>query len=187
MAQVPLIGKREFVDDNTKVTRLLVCYVCKSVEPLLNYVGDPEGDIILSIALEKHAFPSGEPHKGRLFIFPTKYWEEGKYHDEIMKQISGQGKVGLDAMTEEGNFYATKDNFKEDAMTCYAKHLRPEDNCDDYQNSSKRLLPQTAKERREVGLPSPAESATKIYLCNFCPIHSVVQQRKRKLLGMYEK
>lgn len=186
MADAPLIGKREF-EHGGPVLRLLFCFVCNSIDELPPHDGPPETDDLLEITVERHQFPSGEPHKGKLFILPVKTWANEGSRKEIIKQLRGGGSSGLDAMTEDGDFYSTKMQFSEDAMSCYAYHLRPTDSCPDYQSPDKRLLPNTKKERIALGMPDPANAGgPKTYLCNFCPMHSVITTKRRSIAGMYD-
>lgn len=165
--------------------RVLYCMVCQSMEELPLYDGDPDNDHLLQILVEKHVFPSGEPHKGHLFRVPQLMWEREDARKKIIEQIKGGGSKGLDEF--DADFYATKDTFKEDAMKCYNAHLRPTDGCPDYNSASKRLLPNTKAERKEVGLPDPAKApGPKNYLCQFCPVHSIVTTKMRMLRGDYK-
>ena len=75
-------------------------------------------------------------------------------------------------------------------MKCWKYHLQPDADhgCGDYQSPEKRLLPNTAKERKDAGQVSPANApGPKVYLCNFCPFHSVVQQKRRAVAGLYDE
>jgi hypothetical protein len=180
----PLIGSKPV---EGPVLRLLLCLVCKTLEELPDYDGPSNQDYLLEIALEKHKFPSGDEHKGKLFKLPVKVWGNGEQREAIMKELT-DGAQGLNAMNPDGekNFYEVKMQFAEDAMECWIKHNQPKNDCDDYQKPSKRLLPDTAKERGELGLPKPEHvDGPKIYTCNFCPYHGEVVQRKRRILGMY--
>jgi hypothetical protein len=181
----PLIGTKPV---EGPVIRLLLCLVCNTLEELPDYEGRSDQDYLLEISLEKHKFPSGEEHKGKLFKLPVKTWADGAQREEILKQLS-TGARGLDVLNGENsdkNFYETKMQFAEDAMACWIKHNQPKNDCDDYQKPSKRLLPDTAKERGELGLPKPEHvDGPKIFTCNFCPYHGEVVQRKRRILGMY--
>ena len=185
MAEAPLIGKREF-EHSGPVIRLLLCFVCNSIEELPAYEGPSDHDYLLQISVEKHVFPSGEPHKGKLFILPIKTWANEGNRKAIIEQLRGGGAAGLDALTPEGNYYATKMQFAEDAMDCYKRHNRPQIGCPDYGTPEKRLLPDTAKERKEVGIESPENApGPKIYLCNFCPMHSLVTTANNMKKGLY--
>jgi hypothetical protein len=186
MSNIPLLGQRKSNDPNSgPQMRLLFCMVDNSLEELPPYEGPPELDHLLAIACEKHKFPSGEEHKGLLFTVPLKTWANKEARENIIRQIKGGGSKGLAEI--DATFYDSKSTFHEDAMKCYSQHNRPEKGCDDYQSSSKRLLPNTSADRKELGLSSLKDApGPKNYLCHFCPVHSVVVQRKRKLMGMYD-
>jgi hypothetical protein len=164
--------------------RLLYCMVCDSIEELPPFEGVPEDDHLLEILVDQHKFASGEPHKGHLLKLPLLQWESPGLRKEIIKQLKGGGSKGIDEF--DPDFYATRSTFQEDALKCYNAHLRPQDGCPDYESASKRLLPNTKADRKELGLVDPAKApGPKNYLCQFCPIHSVVQQRLRSLRGEY--
>lgn len=179
----PVIGSKPI---EGPIIRLLVCLVCETIEELPDYEGPSNFDYLLEIACEPHKFPSGEEHKGKLFKVPVKAWANAADKKEILEQLRQGGSRGLDELDPEKSFYETKMTFAEEAMECWIKHLQPKDNCDDYQSSSKRLLPNTAKERGELGLPKPEHlDGPKIYTCNFCPYHGQVVQRRRAMMGLY--
>ena len=181
----PLIGKRDFHDG--PVLRLVYCLVCNTVEELPPHDGPPETDVLLELTLEKHEFPSGERHMGKMFLLPVKTWMKTENRKAIIEQLKGGASEGLDAMDPDKQYYSSKMQFSEDAMQCYNYHLRPTDpGCSDYETEPKRLLPKTHKERMELGLPDPAQSgAPKVYLCHFCPFHTVAVTKKRMIRGMY--
>lgn len=165
--------------------RLLHCSVCDSIEELPLYDGPPEQDHLLQILVDQHQFPSGEPHVGRLFRLPQLQWENPTARKQIIEQIKGGGSAGIDEFDPE--FYATRNTFSEDAMKCYNAHLRPTDGCPDYNTPPKRLLPNTKADRKELGLVDPANApGPKTYLCQFCPVHSVVTTKMRELRGDYK-
>jgi hypothetical protein len=183
MSNIPLIGSRE-VDG--PVIRLLYCLVCGSIEELPMHHGPVETDVLLEISVERHAFPSGEPHKGKLFILPVKTWVDQTQKKAIIEQLKGGGSSGLADI--DPTYYDTKMTFHEDAMKCWEKHNRPGDKsvgCSDYQNEDKRLLPNTAKERKSLGLSTAADSGLKVYLCQFCPYQQRVVESQRMAQGMY--
>lgn len=162
--------------------RVLYCLVCGTIDELPLYDGNPDEDHLLQILVEPHKFPSGEPHRGHLFRLPQNMWEREDARKKIIEQIKGGGSAGLDEFDKD--FYATKNTFKEDAMACYNRHLRPTEGCEDYNSPSKRLLPNTKSERKDLGLPDPAKApGPKNYLCQFCPIDSVIKSRTRLLKG----
>lgn len=178
---VPLLQSPKPVEGGPEI-RLLHCKVCDSIEELPLFDGLPENDHLLQILVDRHVFPSGEPHIGRLFRLPLMSWESQEARKEIIKQIKGGGSAGIDEFDPE--FYATRNTFQEDALKCYSAHLRPTDGCPDYNSPSKRLLPNTKADRKEVGLVDPAKApGPKTYLCQFCPVHSVVQSKINDLRG----
>jgi hypothetical protein len=157
------------------------------MEELPSYDGDPKYDYLLEMTIEKHVFPSGDPHRGKLFLLPVKTWANVEQRKAIIDQLKGKGATGLDAMTPEADFYSTKMQFSEDALSCYKRHNSPKIGCGDYMTPEKRLLPKTAKERKDVGLESPENApGPKVYLCNFCPFHSVAVQTQRMKAGLYD-
>jgi hypothetical protein len=186
MSKIPLLGQPKDKSYNQgPLLRLLHCMVCSSLEELPPFEGLPEHDHLLAIACERHRFPSGEEHKGLLFIVPVMAWANKEAREDIIRQIKGGGLKGLAEIDDK--YYESKSTFSADAMTCWKKHNSPQDSCGDYEDSSKRLLPDTGKERKELGLASLKDApGPKNYLCHFCPIHSKVVTRKRQLLGMYD-
>lgn len=181
---LPIIGQENHGLDTGPVMRLLHCNVCNTFEELPAFFGKPENDHLLQISLEKHKFPSGQEHVGRLYVFPQQYWD--RFKKDLIEQIRDRsGAKGLAAADPE--YYDTQNTFRDDAMKCFQQHHRPADGCSDYQSPSKRLLPNTKVDRKELGLPSPLQApGPKVFLCQFCPVHSAVTTRKRALLGMYK-
>lgn len=183
----PLIGSREL---EGPVIRLMLCLVCNTIDELPPFDGPPEQDVLLEIAAEKHEFPSGERHVGKLFILPVQMWMDEKKRKAIIDQlkegagIAGSHK-GLDALTDDDSYYSSKSQFGEDAMKCWKYHLQPKDGCGDYMSEEKRLVPKTDIERKNLGLPTAKESGINVFLCQFCPVHSAVTTRKRAIMGMY--
>ena len=163
--------------------RLLYCLVCDSLYELPPYDGAPEQDHLLAIACESHVFPSGEPHKGKLFVLPLRAWAKTESKKEIIRQIKGGGSKGLAEVDD--TFYDSRSMFLADAMKCYQQHNKPKDGCADWQHKEKLLIPNTAKERKAEGMGRyQDEAGPKTYLCNFCPVSISVNQRKQKLLGL---
>ena len=159
--------------------RLLVCRTCKSAEELPDFEGRPEDDVLLQITVERHQNP--EPHIGQLYKFPVKYWVRPDVKESIMNQIKEGIAPGLDVFGT--NFYETKSQFGEDAMQCWSLHNRTTD-CSDYKHSRKILKPKTQQDRRDAGL-DPTGAKT-IYLCDFCPVKSIVQKKAFNKAKLYE-
>jgi len=161
--------------------RVLVCRNCKTIEELPDYDGDPATDTLLNILVSQHQKPV--EHVGLLLKFPLKYWAVPKIQDEIVKQIRG-GSEGLDAF--QTNFYATKNQFAEDAMSCFSDHLRPKGQCPDYKSDKKLLKPNTDADRKEAGLEKAGKTGPKVYLCDFCPVKSYNMQKSNAEKGLYK-
>lgn len=174
--------------------RLLFCGKCKTVEVLDDYVGPPERadeyDVILNIAVQKHQDGVEKiPHAPAALVkMEQEQYDNPKIREQTIKQVQdsfGGGETGLGAQA-----YAMRDNFRADAMACFGKHQR-NPGCPDYRSAEKRLVPDTNAERRDVGMAKASEydrndpSLTK-WLCDYCPVHSMVMQKKREKAGMYD-
>lgn len=178
-------------DQDGPEVRLLVCSSCKTVEVLDDYTGPPEMaaeyDTILNLVLEKHKNGVERiPHIGQIFRVRKSSWDIPEAQEQIRRQVVAR----LDPNAETGlgsEAYAVLDNFKADAMTCWDQHSRTP-SCGDYKSDAKRLVPNTAAERKEAGMPKfeMGNPATQRYLCEYCPVHSLVQQAQRKAAGMYD-
>jgi hypothetical protein len=161
--------------------RLLQCLDCRTLEELPDYEGDPRQDFLLEALVKRHRFPSGTEHRGHLHKIEKKHWDSPSTRASIEAQIREKsGHTGFDA-----EYYATKNTFQDDAHSCFAKHGR-NPNCSDYKTTSKRLTPSTAAERKAAGLPKYS-SPQDTFLCNFCPVHSLVVTAARKKAGLYDK
>lgn len=161
-------------------TRLLICHTCKTIEPLSDYQGPPENDAELELLASRHKFPDGNLHLGSLGDVETKHWNSPGVQAQIISQIrDSAGHTGLDQ-----DFYNTKLTFETDALACFAAHNR-NPACSDYHSDSKELKPDTALERKAVGAKK-YHSVKRIYLCDYCPVHSLVQQAQKEKLGYYK-
>jgi len=181
MSNVPILGEKP--KEQELMFRLLFCLVCQTLEELPPYDGDPELDTLLQIACENHVFPSGEPHKGKLFVLPVRAWAHTASKKEIITQIKGGGSKGLAEIDD--TFYESRSIFLEDAMSCYKTHNKPKQGCSDWHIEKKMLIPKTEKERRAEGMEKYKDSpGQKTYLCDFCPVAVGVAQRKQQLMGM---
>lgn len=178
----PVIGSKPI---EGPLIRLLLCLVCETIEELPDYEGPSNFDYLLEISLEKHKFDSGEEHKGKLFKLPVKSWANPEQKKAILEQFKQGGSKGLDDLDPDKSFYETKMEFADAAMECWQKHLQTP-MCNDYESPSKRLLPNTAKERADLNLPSPEHlEGPQVYSCHFCPVHVNVTTKKRAMRGMY--
>lgn len=159
----------------TEFVRLLQCRECKTLEVVPDYEGPPEYDFLL----EKLAAPHRRGgHLGDLFKVPESEWKLPSRRAEIEQRIWNEtGFTGFDSA-----YYATRDTFREDALGCFQLHNRNPD-CSDYHSDQKRLTPGTAAERKAAGLPK-FHAVVDRYLCDFCPVHSLVRAKQFRKLGL---
>lgn len=157
--------------------RLLGCAHCKTVEILPDFDGPPEHDDLLNDRVSKHRTPEGYEHIGMLAIVTEDEWKipgaQKQVTDQIAAKLEG-GETGLGSA-----YYDLKDTFQEDALKCFNQHQR-NPACSDYKDDSKRLLSGNEKEMKELGITS----TSKRFLCEFCPVHSLVQQAQRRKAGL---
>lgn len=171
--------------------RLLVCTNCKTVEVLDDYTGPPElaeiHDVVLNTVLQKHRDGVERvPHVGQVFRVKESAWDSGA-QDQIKAQVIAR----LDPNAETGlgsEAYALRNTFQEDAMSCWSKHNRIP-GCPDYKTDPMQIVPDTQAERKEAGIAKfdRHNPATKRFLCEYCPVHSLVQQAQRKKAGLYDQ
>lgn len=175
------------VNPNEPMMRLLVCKKCKSVEEVPQYEGPDGGensaeyDSSLRFFIDQHMAKGCKKDNWIMYSLPTKYWIIPKVKESIVKQIE-EGAQGLDVFGT--NFYATKENFTADAMTCWIKEHNQAKDCSDYKSDKKLLKAGTDKERAEAGME--ASGGPKVYLCDYCPVKSVVQEKAYKKKGLYK-
>jgi hypothetical protein len=166
--------------------RLLICQTCGSIEELPFFDGPPEHDDWLKERITPHRTASGEPHIGSLATVGAKEWGNPSYREEIANKISKEFALPGQGAGLGQTFYDLKSTFLEDAMTCWKGFGRTTNpaHCA-YRSDSKRLLPDTSAERKDLGL-SPKDRPN-TFLCDFCPVHSLVLQKRREEAGMYKK
>ena len=179
--------KKAEVNPNEPMMRLLVCKKCKSIEEVPDYEG-PDGGInsaeydhSLRFFVDQHMEKGCKKDDWILYNLPTKYWIIPKVKESIEKQIN-EGAQGLDVFGT--NFYATKSNFSADAMTCWMKEHNQTRDCSDYKSDKKILKAGTDAERMKLGLEKES-SGPKVYLCDYCPVKSIVQEKAYKKKGLY--
>lgn len=171
--------------------RLLVCGKCKTVEELPDYKGPTNRDVMLNVAVNRHKDGATRtPHApAQLLRAKVSDWSKSTYKEEILKQINATLNPNSSTTGLPSEAYAMADNFKADALACFARHNR-NPNCPDYKTDKMRLVPDTKTERKEMGLDPRYDAGdpglTK-YLCEYCPVHSLVQQAARKAAGLYDK
>lgn len=158
--------------------RILVCHTDGAVYELPWYDGPQEHDDTLNYRVSEH-----RDHVGNLFVYNKKDWEKSTYREAILSELAKQVKPGQGTGMGE-SFYDLKSTFQEDAIMCWKGFGKTTDpgHCD-YRKDNKRLYPDTKGDRKELGL-SPTRPNT--FLCDFCPVHSLVMQKKRKAAGLYD-
>lgn len=153
--------------------RILFCLDCGTLDEVPDFDGPAEYDDLLEYAASKHETPSGLRHRGQLFSVEEKVWR----NDEARRGIVNQLRDGSKGIAEiEPSFYNVRNTFMDDAMTCYKKHLRPKEGCPDWRSEKKKLVPDTAAERKEAGLPIRPVGPTR-YICDYCPVRSYYQSK----------
>ena len=158
--------------------RLLLCHVCKTLEEIPDYLGDPDYDDVLTTLSSRHATKHPEQmNSGQLMRVEAKHWASPSTRHAIETQIrDNTGNTGFDL-----GYYETKATFQDDAMKCWKRHNRTTD-CNDYKSKKMLLQPETNAERRAEGLD---KYQSKTYVCHFCPMESLVITAARKKGGMY--
>ena len=173
------------VNPNEPHMRLLVCKKCKNIDEVPEYDG-PEGgendaayDHSMRFFVDQHLDRGCKKDNFITYILPTKYWIVPKVKESIVKQIN-EGAEGLDVFGT--NFYATKQNFTADAMNCWIRDHNSTKDCSDYKSDRKILSAGTEHDRKAEGFG--AYKGKKVYLCDFCPIKSIVQGKYIKKHGI---
>lgn len=160
-------------------TRLLACQQCKTIEELPDFDGPPEHDHLLAHSVQRHQ-TNGVQHVGLLSKVDSERWKDTNVRKEVSRQIASRlagGETGLGSP-----YYDLKNTYQTDALDCFKAHLR-NPNCSDYHSDAKRLTPGTAAERKAAGLPE-YHSPKDRYLCDFCPVQSLVEAAARKRAGL---
>lgn len=151
------------------MARLLVCRTCGVVNRLRDFDGDPHSDWELKEMVDRHlgqaADSRPESHSAQLFRVDDADIE--KMDDQTLKKAL---EDQLDAQISE-----FRDDFKDQAMSCYNLHARPKGGCSDYCHESRVV-------GRKVGIP-PSERA---YLCYYCPVQVWVENKHNEKSGMFK-
>lgn len=150
--------------------RLLICHTDGAVHELPFYEGPPEHDDTLNYRVAEH-----RDHRGSLATVKKSDWEKPSYRDGILEKIAAAVRPGEGSGLGQ-TFYDVKNNFQQDAITCWKKHSRTLD-CGDYMTDKMRLYPDTKADRKELGITTARPNT---FLCQFCPVHSVVTGKKNK-------
>lgn len=157
--------------------RLYICQECKQIIPIPSDGVPPyKFDYLLHKIEGDHGWRG---HQFAIIAVTKAAWtnHDGSPNTQgqqiILKQIQDAvagGETGLGSA-----FYDVKDQFHEDAMTCWKAHNRTL-SCDEFKSDRKILMPDTGAIRRAEGL---GKYKSDIHLCNFCPVASVVESKIR--------
>lgn len=162
--------------------RLLACQQDKTIEELPDFDGPAEHDDLLNHLVSRHRTPSGQEHIGALFVVDDADWSDPGKKKQIARQIAAKlegGETGLGSA-----FYDMKNTFQEDALACFNAHNR-NPACPDYKSDSKRLTSGNEAEiMRETGVDIRADRRSNRYLCEFCPVQSLVEAAQRRKAGL---
>lgn len=166
--------------------RILVCHTCKILQPLPDYEGPADHDDTLLARVAEHQFPGTTPTRGHnldLGRMSEATWNNPKMRTQVIAEIQKQTGGAGHGEGLGGELYDVKNNFAEDAMRCWRFAHGRTSNCDDYMSDKMKILADSRAERKDLGLDPRQRAAIK--LCQFCPVHSVVMQRKRQAAGQY--
>lgn len=157
--------------------RILQCFTCKTMEEVPDFVGLPDDDVFLQHIDEAHGGHTEQPHHRALHRVESKHWENRR----VRKQIVEQMWAGTKGFVPE--YYATRNTLLEDAGKCFSKHHRQVP-CLDYQDPSKRLGNPARRDRQRLAKELRRDvpgGGPKVFLCNFCPVQTHVDQMKLAL------
>lgn len=172
--------------------RLLFCSTCKSVEE----VPDPpaplvenEYDPLIGELVERHTVKDPMGHGGvqlknspfRIGAVDNEAWERDR--EGVLKAAQDANKkVGFDVWA-----YEAMNTYVEDALLCYQRHKAQGDmtlGCIDWRDDSKRLGRPTLEGRKQ--LKDQYKLAKRDpFLCDFCPVRSVIQTEINWRKGLY--
>lgn len=152
--------------------RVLYCLDCGTLDQVPYYEGPPEHDQELEYAAGKHE-TNGHRHRGQLFSVEQRVWDNEQARRGIITQLAEGSKGVAEVMP---SFYNVRDTFRDDALECFKKHLRPKEACPDWRSDRKRLVPDTKADRKEAGISLRPVGPTR-YLCDYCPVRAYYEKK----------
>jgi hypothetical protein len=158
--------------------RLLFCHECKSCDEIPDYTGPPQNDYYLEHRVQQHQFADGRPHHGVLGRVKNSKSEISAAMDHMAEAVRPGAGSGLGEP-----LYDLRDNYKTEAMQCWKAHNRTRD-CGDYRSDKMRLWADTKAARKAEHMPTNRAERPNAWVCDFCPVHSVVQQKQRQARGL---
>lgn len=183
------LGSVSMSGDGVKL-RILVCHTCRAMVPIPDVPGGRGDDELLMARVMQHQFEpehvgreiQSKPHEMILCRVPENLWNNATIRAQVVTEIQKHTRGAGDG-EGLGDLYDVKNNFMEDAMKCWRFEHGRTSNCDDYMSDKKLIMADSKAERRDLGLDVRERASVK--LCQFCPVHSVVMQRKNKKRGLY--
>ena len=165
----------------TTYVRLLTCTFCKTLEVLPDFEGREEDDIALQVLGDHHISPGHNKYSLAVAKVEEAVWDKPDMQKAIEKELRNTLAGGTTGF--ESSYYSAKETLKDDAMTCWVVKHNRDPGCSDYKTDKMLLKPGTKRERQKLGLP---ESTVKLWLCDFCVVKSMVQQKHFEKLGLYK-
>jgi uncharacterized protein YlaI len=165
--------------------RLWICHECKSVDAIPWCGEDPNCEHPMCVdALEYRVAPHRLASDSRRFHgqvnladIEKSLWDKYSTREDVLVKL--QQIVDPGAGSGLGQpLYTIAQNFDADASACWRQHNRTH-NCQDFKSQSKRLVPDTKAERKDLGLETRGRHRpTQTYLCDWCPVKSIMMQRQ---------
>lgn len=162
--------------------RLYICSDCKQIIPIESadstIVPPYKYDYLLHRIEEDHGWRG---HNFAVISVNKDAWDDadGSGRKTIVANIQAAAKNGGSMLSKDGflgeDLYQVKDQFKEDALTCWKQHNRTL-NCDDWKTPPKLVEPDTKALRKSEGL---AQYRSNIHICNWCPVTSMIEAKIR--------
>lgn len=164
--------------DNAEYVRLLFCHTCKSCDEVPDFTGPPQHDFYLEYRVRQHRFSDGRPHHGLLGRVENTRASISAAIDHMSDTVTPGAGSGLGQP-----LYDLRDNYKTEAMQCWKQHNRTSD-CGDYRSDKMRLWADTKADRKAEGLATNRNERPNAWVCDFCVVHSLVQQKQRQAKGL---
>lgn len=192
-APLVLIGSNSVLGIMSDKIRVIMCTICRTLEVVDAYDGPEEHDQTLLYIARNHVTGDGRLHPLNVMIpdiitregvkRPATHadWANKDFRAYLESQLTKAERPG-EAVGLGTKYYEAKNTLLDDAMHCWRGRLKPE-TCGDYKSNSKRLVPDTSADRKELGLAKPTSSR---FLCEFCPVHVGVTERQNRKAGLYK-
>lgn len=141
-----------------------------------DYEGHPSGDYWLKQKESAHMLQSGTALHGQTHVGRIEQQEWINHQQEIVEKIASEFTLPGSGAGLGQTFYDVKDNYSADAMKCWRVGHNRTTNCGDYMSSKMKVMPDTRAERKAAGMDYKDRPG--FFLCELCPYHQIVQQRK---------